>query len=169
MADKPDDTQPGDDPKGGAPAPDSVEFWQQKAKDAEARANKVADDLAAFRKQIEDKDKTEQQRLNDALTDAQNAANAARADALRYKIGLQHNLPAAWIPRLQGATEDELAADAAELAKSLPPTGGQQPPKGPTKPLGPLQPGGANPPTDEPTAVDGNDVIRQMFAAKTTP
>jgi hypothetical protein len=155
------DAQPGTDqppapqPEGGTPppGPDTPDYWR-----AQAEANAKA--LADFRKEIEDKDKTEQQRLNDALTAAQTAAEQAQAEALRYRIGLKHGLPPQWIPRLQGATEAELEADAAELANSIPPASPQQP--APRKPLATLQLGGTGADSGE-QQPDSNETFRTLF------
>lgn len=43
----------------------------------------------------------------------------ANFESLRTKIGAEYKLPAKFVARLQGASEDELRTDAAELAKDL--------------------------------------------------
>lgn len=153
-----DDKQPtGTD--GQQHGPDTVEYWKERSRQWEDRAKKNADDLTKFKTQVEDQGKSETERLNTALQQAQTAATQAQAEALRYRVGIEKGLPPAWITRLQGSTEEELAADAEALAKSLPPVTGT--PKG--RPLAPLDPGGSPPPGDDDGPVDGNDVIRSML------
>ena len=84
----------------------------------EAKANAEA---AARLAQIEDAQKTEAQRAAEALAAAQRDAEQARAEALRLKVGVAHGLPPELVSRLQGSTEEELAADAANLLPLIKP------------------------------------------------
>jgi hypothetical protein len=111
---------------------------------------------------MEDEKKTETERLSERVQAAETAAAQARVEALRYRIGLAAGIPAEFIPRLQGATEEELQADAEALAKALP-----QAPKGQpltTKPLASLSLGAT--PEDEQKPVDGNEAIRRLLSRK---
>lgn len=84
----------------------------------EAKANA---DAAARLAQIEESQKTEAQRAAEALAAAQREAEQARAEALRLKVGVAHGLPPELVSRLQGSTEEELAADAANLLPLIKP------------------------------------------------
>lgn len=145
------------------PGTDTPEYWQKRARQWEDTAKKNANDLADLKKQIEDQGKSDSERLTAAVTQAQAEAQQARAEALRYKVGVKHNLPPAWITRLQGSTEEELEADATELAQTLPPAAPSNPPKAP-KPLASLQPGGSTPTDEEP--LDANETFRQALLGK---
>lgn len=81
-------------------------------KDANAEA-------AKRRKELDEKAKaemTEAERLKKDLETAQ----AERLALLRERVAAKHGLPDALANRLQGMTQEEMEADAAELAKALP-------------------------------------------------
>ena len=126
-----------------------------------ARKHEKANTEATRRLQeIADRDKTEAERLAERLQAAETAAAQSQAEALRYRVGLAHGIPVEFIPRLQGATEDELTADAAQLAKTLAPSRPDTPIT--TKPLATLQLG-ATAPQDEAAPPDNNEALRQML------
>lgn len=94
-------------------------------------------EAAKRRKELDDKAKaemTEAERLKKDLE----AAQAERLGLLRESVAVKHGLPEALANRLQGATREEMEADAAELAKVLP--------KPATKSPGPVPPN----PSDKP-------------------
>lgn len=97
----------------------------KKALNAERRrasqAEKQAKDLAARLKEIEDKDKSEVDKLREELEAAKRDAETARKDALRLKVGSAKGLPEKVAARLQGDTEEEMAADADSLLEELKP------------------------------------------------
>lgn len=135
------------------PSPAAEVDWKAKSREWERRAKenaKAAERLAA----IEEAQKSEAQKAADALAAAQREAESARLDALRYRVGVVKGLPPEMVGRLQGTTEDELAADADALAALLkpaaPPVAGR-----PTAPQS-----GAVPPADGPPAADGNAWLR---------
>jgi len=105
----------------GADRPDAVRnalaAERAKAKQAEARA-KAAE---ATVKQFEDRDKTEQQKLAERAETAEKAAADAEARLLRLTVGAEKGLPAALAERLQGTTEEEMAADADRLLEAVKP------------------------------------------------
>lgn len=86
-------------------------------------ANKEA---AARRKKLEAFEKAEADRKAAEMTDlekAQAEISKYQQEALQAKresIAARHGLPETWVKRLQGATVEEMEADAAELAASLP-------------------------------------------------
>lgn len=88
----------------------------KKALVAEREARKAAEKTAADLKAK--LDEIEQANLSD-LEKAQQAAKAAtdrlaeiEATALRQKVAIEKGVPAKWVDRLRGTTEEELAADA---------------------------------------------------------
>jgi hypothetical protein len=82
--------------------------------------------LEAAAKEREDKELTEQQKWQQLAEKREKELASIKADyeakllaSLKHQIGTEHKLPATLIARLQGATEEELRADAAQLAKDL--------------------------------------------------
>lgn len=88
----------------------------KKALSAEREARKAAEKTAA---ELKAKlDEIEQANLSD-LEKAQQAAKAAtdrlaeiEATSLRQKVAIEKGVPAKWVDRLRGSTEEELSADA---------------------------------------------------------
>jgi hypothetical protein len=112
-------------------------------------------------KEIEDAQKTEQERLAEQLQAATAEREAAEQRArdletgmLRQRIAAEKGLPAALADRLAGGTEEEIAADADALLAAYPPPVDRQQ----RTPMAQLQPG-AVPPGSEPP--DMNEWMRQ--------
>lgn len=124
---------------GGSKIPPEVERALKKAND-EAKTYRLK------LKEFEDRGKTEAQRLAEARTEAEQRAATAEQSLLRYKVAAAKKLPVELAGRLQGATEDEMSADADALLKAL-------------KPQAPSFDGGVRKPTAGP--VDMNSLIRQ--------
>jgi len=105
----------------GADRPDAVRnaltAERAKAKQAEARAKAAEAKVKAF----EDRDKTEQQKLAERAEQAEKAAADAQVRLLRLTVGAQKGLVAALAERLQGTTEEEMAADADRLLEAVKP------------------------------------------------
>ena len=95
----------------------------KKALSAEREARKAAEKAAA---ELKAKlDEIEQANLSD-LEKAQQAAKAAQdrlaemeATSLRQKVAIEKGVPAKWVDRLRGDTEDELAADADQILADI--------------------------------------------------
>jgi hypothetical protein len=121
----------------------------------EAKANAEA---AARLREIEDAQKSEAQRAQEALAEAQREAETARLEALRLRVGVSAGLPPEAISRLQGSTEDEIAADAAKLAELLKPAA----PPVAGKPSPTLQSGAVPPEAQTPT--DLNEWMRRSLS-----
>lgn len=111
---------------------------------------KERDKLAARLQELEDRDKTEAQKLADAKTAAEQEAASAKQELLRYRVAAAKKLPASLAARLQGSTEEEMAADADQLLEVL---GAQQQAQTPS------YDGGVRKPAPAPT--DMNALIRQ--------
>lgn len=94
-----------------------------------AEAEKTISELATKVKGFEDRNKSESEKLQEAIDAAKTAASdaaserdAARKELLRYRIGMAtEGFPASLIPRLQGDTEEEIADDAMRLMEQLAP------------------------------------------------
>lgn len=106
------DTKPDDDPK-----PDGDDVRAMRA--ALRKANKEAADLRTRFKELEDRDKSEADKLAERATAAEDRAAKAEAKVLRAEIALKKGLTPSQAKRLVGATEDELLADADELLADI--------------------------------------------------
>ena len=105
------------------------------------RAAKAESDLKALQQQIEDSQKTAEQKAAEASADA----TSARLEALRYKVAAEKGLTLSLAARLTGSTKEELEADADTLMALIP----KAPEAPPALPVGPTvpgqQPGGSTP------------------------
>jgi hypothetical protein len=158
-----DNDQP--DEQDAATAPDTLGEAGLKALETERAKRKSAErelrelrPLAAKAAELEERDKTEMQRAIDRAEAAEKRAAALETDALRTRIGRDAGLPPEFASRLQGSTEEELAADAADLVKHLAPAG--QPIT--TKPLASLSLGATTPDDQEP--VDDEQAFRRLLS-----
>lgn len=86
---------------------ETVDFWKQQARANEQRAKANAD-AAKRLQEIEDSQKSEQQRHADAAAKAQQDAAEARAESLRYKAAATHKVDSDYFDLLGGGTEDEV-------------------------------------------------------------
>ena len=84
------------------------------------KANKEAETLRLKLKEYEDRDKTEQQRLEERAAAAERAAAERESQLLRYQVGTAAGLPADLIDRLRGDTIEDLTADAEKLLNLVP-------------------------------------------------
>ena len=134
--------------------------WKALARKHEEQARANAD-AARELAEIKDQTKTETERLAERLQASETAAAQAQAEALRYRVGLAHGIPLEFIPRLQGATEEDLTADAVQFAKSLTPAKSDPIT---TKPLATLSLGAT--PQDEQTPEDPNEAIRRLLSSR---
>lgn len=114
---------------------------------------KELEPLAQKARELEEAQKTEAQKAAEARAAAERERDAARAEALRYKVGLAKGLPADLAVRLQGSTEDELAKDADRLLELL----GNKPAATGARPVPDLKPA-ALPAGDSSQVMSGRDV-----------
>lgn len=125
--------------------PDPLEVAQAAAKKWEKRAQNDARKLRAAQAALQDKSKAD-----DAdKTHLDEKVAVAELDALRYKVALEHRLPADLAVRLLGDTRDEIEEDAAKLEAMLPKSRPPAPGRGQGKPPG-------KPPADP------NELLRAM-------
>src|ERR1044072_1025931 len=68
---------------------------------------------------FEDRDKTEQQRLEERAATAEGRATAAETKLMRFEIALDKGIPSRLINRLQGSTREELEQDADNLLQEF--------------------------------------------------
>ena len=112
------------------------------------------DDLkakAARLVELEEKDKTDAQRLADSNRALEDRAKKAELDACRMRIAIRKGLTEAQVKRLVGATEEELEADADELLEAFKAKDDQTPPSA-GRPKEKLRPGAV--PDAEPEETD---------------
>lgn len=154
----PDDKAPDDktpDPKAGQ----GEDFWKSKSREWEKRAKDNAD-AAKRLAEMEEAQKTEQQKLTERAEAAERAAKDRDAENLRLKVAIAKNLPADLADRLRGDSEEELNEDADKLlalVKADPKTPKPDPAQGakPGKPGGGLE--------------EGREKARARFAPPKTP
>jgi membrane protein involved in colicin uptake len=101
--------------EGGKKALDAERKARGAAEKQAAAAQKKAEDLARRLQAIEDRDKTETQKLAEAKTAAEREAATAKQELMRYRVAAAKKLPAALADRLKGSTEDEMTEDADRL------------------------------------------------------
>ncbi len=122
------------------------------------KANKEAEESRRKLKEIEDRDKSDGEKLTDRLTAAEKRAEAAEARALRLEVAASKGLTPGQAKRLAGNTQEELEADADELLADFAPAaagGGdddEQKPRPISRPQERLRGGGA--PAEEPEETD---------------
>lgn len=115
-----------------------------------AKAEKARADAAEARlRELEDKDKSETQRAQDAAAEAVKRAEAAEARAMRLEVANAKGLTMAQANRLVGSTPEELAADADELLAQFSPKETQGDDEG-RRPRERLRPGNVPDAEDEP-------------------
>ena len=100
--------------------------WKAEAKKWETRAkeNKGAADRLA---QLEESQKSEQQKLLERAEAAERERDQVRTEALRLRIAHEKGLTPKQAARLRGSSEEELMADADDLLSEFGPAGPRRP------------------------------------------
>lgn len=94
-----------------------------KWKEMSRKHEKAAKAYEARLREIEDSQKSEQQKLAERAEAAERLASEREGALLRYRVAVAKNIPAELVDRLRGDTEDELVEDADRLLGLLqPPT-----------------------------------------------
>lgn len=101
----------------GETAPDPAELARLRA--ALAKANKEAEKNRLRLKEVDDAKLSEIEKAQRDAADAAQELQNLRRDSLRQKVALDAGLPAKWVGRLQGDSEEDLAADAASILADL--------------------------------------------------
>jgi len=130
---KNDQTPADGDPKPGPKTP-AEHFTRpddeagKKALDEERKARRDAEravaELQGKLKELDDKDKSETEKLADRLAAAEKRADEADARVIRAEVAAAKGLTPAQAKRLTGSTREELEADAAELLETFAPRHG---------------------------------------------
>lgn len=153
MADDPKDPpadpakdDPGDDdPKDlGEPGKKALDTERKRARAEKKRA----DELETRLNELENKDKSELERIRDENIDLKKQLGDANAKALRLEIAAEKGVKARW---LNGTTREELESAADEYLEDHPPAEGAKPPPS-RQPKPDL--GGGGDPTSEPIETD---------------
>ena len=95
----------------------------KKMQSALRKANKEAETFRLKLKEIEDRDKSETEKLTERTRELEGNLTSAEQRALRLEIALDKGIPKTIANRLQGSTREEMEADADELLKTLGGTG----------------------------------------------
>ena len=82
--------------------------------------NKELEQLRAEKKQREEAEMTEAQRLQKQTAELQEQNSKLQASIWRTEAAAAANLPSIFANRVQGATQEEMLADAKKLAEALP-------------------------------------------------
>ena len=116
-------------------------------------SGKAGEEAAKRLKELEDKDKTEIQKLAEEKAAAESAAKSSTGELMRLRVAMRKGLTEAQAKRLVGATEEEMEADADDLLVSFGGDKKQADTDGkPTRPKERLRSGAA--PDEEPDETD---------------
>ena len=145
--------------------PDELSWVRDEVKKARGEAAKYrtqlreVEPLAKRAQELEDAQKSDQQRLSEQLDTARSEGSTAKAEAARLRVAIEKGVPAALVDRLRGDTAEDLAADADALLELV---GSNQPaPRVPSRPVERLRPGSGEP--EPPVAPDMNAEIRRAL------
>lgn len=106
-------------PAAEAPKPtETVDFWKAKAREQESRAKSNAE-AAKRLAEIEDAQKSEQQRLADRQAAIERERDEARADGLRYKAAAKHGIGEDYFDLLGSGDEDTISSRAERVGSLL--------------------------------------------------
>ena len=97
-----------------SPVADEAAKWKALARKHEAQAKANAE-AAKKLDELENAQKSEQQRLTERAEAAEKAAAEATSRLLRAEVAMEKGLPAALAARLTGTTKEDLEADAEQL------------------------------------------------------
>lgn len=103
------------DAEGVTPDPDELE----RLRAALAKANKEAEKHRLRLKEVDDAKLSEIEKAQRDAAESAQELTSLRRDSLRQKVALDSGLPAKWVGRLQGDSEEELVADAASILADL--------------------------------------------------
>lgn len=92
--------------------------WKAEARKWEARAKENREKAEQF-DAFQESQKTEQQKLADRLAAAEKSATDQASLLMRYEVAAKKGIPLAAAARLQGATAEELEADADKLLELI--------------------------------------------------
>ena len=92
----------------------------RQAAERQARAHqKQLEEMSAKLQKYEDAKKSDLDKLTERATTAEKSAADAQAELLRYRVARDKKIPAEWVDRLRGSTQEDLEADADSLLEAL--------------------------------------------------
>jgi len=155
-----------------------VAFWRKQSKGWERKAKADKDTINTLRtrlrdlepaaarlKEIEDKNKSDGQKADEAKKAAEDRAATAERDLMRLRVAMRKGLTDAQAKRLVGATEAELETDADELLKSFVKSDEEEPEPGVTRrPRAALRPGSGNRTQEPEESVDS--IVEKAYARR---
>lgn len=153
-----DDITPADEPAtdSGDQSDDTLGDAGKKALDAERKARREAEqrlkDVEAQLKELSDKDKSEVEKLREAVTALTKERDDSAAKVLRFEVASEKGLTPAQAKRLVGVTKEELEADADEILEAFPASSSGATPPPSRRPAADLK--GGSDPTEEPVETD---------------
>lgn len=118
----PDPADPVDPPVDPAPAePTAAELKAEldRIRPALSKANKEAEAARLKLKALDDEKLSEIEKAQRDAAEATQELARLRSASLRQSVALEAGLPAKWVARLHGETEEELRADALEILADL--------------------------------------------------
>lgn len=155
MADEP-DSKPDPEKKDDQPDKPDLGDAGKRALDAERKARRDAEkataDLQARLKELEDRDKSDGEKLTERITAAERRAAEAESRALRLEVAAAKGLTPGQARRLVGGTKEELEADADDLLADFAPKSDEKKDTPGGRPKERLLGGGD--PTEEPEETD---------------
>jgi chromosome segregation ATPase len=155
MADDPTPkADPNDEPKDdqkdlGDAGKKALEEERKARRDAEKQLKAVNDRV----RELEDKDKSDSEKLTSRVAELEKELSTERSRAMRLEVAIDKGLTKTQARRLVGDTEDDLVADADDLLSSFKPSDETKPAPPGSIPKENLRPGAA-PDTPEPTKED---------------
>lgn len=117
-------TEQEETPKGGTETDpsDEVAKWKALARKNEEQAKKNAD-AAKKLQELEDAQKTDQQKQAERLAELETTAKSSSLEAARLRVALRKGLTETQAKRLVGDSEEELEQDADDLLATFAPSG----------------------------------------------
>lgn len=97
---------------------DYVKSLRQEAAKYRTQAKEMAEKAKAYDEYVESQ-KSEAQKVSDALEAATRERDTLKAELLRHQVAAKKNLPGALVERLRGETLEEMEADADSLLAGL--------------------------------------------------
>ncbi|MEU4967782.1 hypothetical protein [Streptomyces smyrnaeus] len=105
--------------EGGKKALSEERAAKRQAQRAATAAQKQLEELTAKLQEYEDAKKSDLDKLSERATSAEQRAETAQAELMRYRVARDKKIPAEWVDRLRGSTQEDLEADADSLLEAL--------------------------------------------------
>jgi chromosome segregation ATPase len=133
----------------GEPGKKALDDERKARREAEKQLKAVNDRV----RELEDKDKSDSEKLTSRVAELEKELSTERSRAMRLEVAIDKGLSKTQARRLVGDTEDDLVADADDLLSSFKPSDETKPAPPGSTPKENLRPGAA-PDTPEPTKED---------------